>query len=129
MEADDRRGMERLGFTSLPAPADNTTLALPPFGKQPGFKPGLIEHRRAVSPIRTDKLSSASPSDRLSGWRLAEGAADAAYQAAYRLRPKVPSALFGKPPTRYLLIAGGKGGLRQMAENRTVLFLHFYFFS
>ena len=28
---------------------------------------------------------------------------------------------------RYLLIAGGKGELRQMAENRTVLFLHFYF--
>ena len=93
MEADDRRGMERLGFTSLPAPADNTTLALPPFGKQPGFKPGLIEHRRAVSPIRTDKLSSASPSDRLSGWRLAEGAADAACQAAYRLRPKALRAL------------------------------------
>ena len=30
-------------------------------------------------------------------------------------------------PTRYLLIAGRKGELRQMAENRTVLFLHFYF--
>ena len=28
---------------------------------------------------------------------------------------------------RYLLSAGGKGELRQMAENRTVLFLHFYF--
>ena len=28
---------------------------------------------------------------------------------------------------RYLLIAGRKGELRQMTENRTVLFLHFYF--
>jgi hypothetical protein len=30
---------------------------------------------------------------------------------------------------RYLFIAGGKGELRQMAENRTVLFLHFYFLN
>jgi hypothetical protein len=38
----------------------------------------------------------------------------------------MPSAL-RKHAERYLLIAGGKGELRQMAENRTVLLLHFYF--
>jgi hypothetical protein len=36
----------------MPETSFNTTLALPPFGKQPGFKPDIIESGPAVSPIR-----------------------------------------------------------------------------
>jgi hypothetical protein len=37
----------------MPETSFNNTLALPPFGKQSGFIPSLIDHGPAVSPMQT----------------------------------------------------------------------------